>query len=187
MRLLPVTPEETAPEPEPESLVQPVVPSDPQANEAEVWVPLRSTWQPSASTWQPLAESWQQANGSTPAAAAPPMPNPLRDFTSPREIALPPSTPPVPAPVITPPAPIQPASTEPPLTLTPDDAPVETSLLLLPLVWFNQGFEACLAPLGAPGRWLCGPAGRQILGAVGVLCAVAAAVVAVGAGMGWTW
>ncbi|MGH7225683.1 MAG: hypothetical protein ACRELF_20895, partial [Gemmataceae bacterium] len=67
------------------------------------------------------------------------------------------------------------------------DAPVAVSWPMLPLVWFNQGFDACLAPLGAPGRWLCGSRGRQTLGLVGLTCLAAAVAIAVSAGMGWTW
>lgn len=204
MRLLPVTPEEDnsveeeEPAPAPAPAVAPAQTpvADPPSVEGGGWVPLRSTWQPSAQTWQPLAESWQQANAAAPAPAAMPMPiaHPHVDPALPREVVLPAAAPtPVPvefvirrtAPAVTPPVPADPAPAEPRLTLSAEDAPV--SNLLLPLVWFNQGFDACLAPLGAPGRWLSGRRGRSVFGFVGLLCLVVAAAIAISAGMGWTW
>jgi hypothetical protein len=177
------------------------------ASEAEAWVPLRSTWQPSAQTWQPLAESWRQANGTatTPAAVPGPSPNLPFDPAPPVGPAsrrsepmtsgtLVPLTPepmtgvsPVPP---TPPAEPSPAAVEPAeprLRLTAEDAPAAEPRLLLPLLWFNQGFDACMSPLGALGSWLCGPSGRQMLGIAGLACLVAAVAVAVSVGMAWTW
>jgi len=58
---------------------------------------------------------------------------------------------------------------------------------LLPLVWCDRGFDALTAPLGRPGRWLSGRAGRAVLGAVGLLCLAAALARAVADGIGWTW
>jgi hypothetical protein len=83
-----------------------------------------------------------------------------------------------------------PAATEPAeprLRLTAEDAPTAEPRLLLPLLWFNQGFDSCMAPLGDFGRWLCGPSGRQMLGIAGLACLAAAVAVAVGVGMAWTW
>jgi hypothetical protein len=183
--------------PEPMSMPMPI--EDSSSTEAEVWVPLRSTWQPSAQTWQPLAESWQQANGATPAPA--PLPIPI----TPPPVAVAPPTPeptetaPRPAPMAGPtpsrsesptgvsPVPAVPAAVEPRLSLSAEDAPVSAPPLLMPLVWFNQGFDACVAPLGDLGRWLSGPKGRQTLGMAGLLCLAAATVIALSAGMGWTW
>jgi len=184
-RLVPVTapakpPVEEAPVPpapvaaaEPDASPAEMPAADAASAEAEVWVPLRSTWQPSAQTWQPLADSWQHANGAAPAPAAMPaaMPHPKLDVM----------------PLIPPTTPVPPAPVPPRLSLTAEDAPVSVSPVLLPLVWFNQGFDACLAPLGASGRWLCGPRARQVLGAVGLLGLAAAAAVIVSAGMGWSW
>lgn len=159
----------------------PLPPTDPQA-----WVPLRSTWQPSAQTWQPLAESWHQANSGT-------LPNPELMFTKPITQPLPPeeqeeapsysSSPTVEKPQ----AVEEKAATEPQLRLTVADAPPPLSRPLLPLVWFNQGFDACVTPLGAVGRWLCGPQGRQMLGLAGLASLFAAVILAVSAGMGWSW
>jgi hypothetical protein len=203
MRLLPVTPEEDssveeepAPAPGPTVVPEQTPVADPPSAEGGGWVPLRSTWQPSAQTWQPLAESWQQANAAVPAPAAMPIPivRPPVDPAPPREVVLPAATPtPVPvefvirrtAPAAAPPVPASPTPAEPRLTLSAEDASVPS--LLLPLVWFNQGFDAFLSPLGAPGRWLSGRRGRQALGVVGLLCLAAAVAIAVSAGMGWTW
>jgi hypothetical protein len=183
----PLTPPETIAEERPQP---PAAGADTPASEAEMWVPLRSTWQPSAQTWQPLAESWRQANApaAPPVVVSSPIPSPQVD-PPPPEVA-----PPALAPVesvqdIAPPA--EPASVadapvEPRLSLTAEDAPVAPRLLL-PLLWFNQGFDACMAPLGVAGRWLCGPSGRQALGLAGLACLAAAVVVAVSAGMSWPW
>jgi hypothetical protein len=201
MRLMPVeSAEESSIEEESEPFAPPA-----ETGEAEMWVPLRSTWQPSAQTWQPLAESWQHANGSapTPVVVHDPIPAPNLNFVPQREIAPqprvePPEQAPMPKPVekaVAPAAPapaektipFAPASSAPRLSLSPEDAPVSAPIALLPLVWFNQGFDACLEPLGAPGRWLSGRGGRQTLGVVGLLCLAAATVIAVSAGMGWSW
>jgi hypothetical protein len=154
-----------------------------------MWVPLRSTWQPSPQTWPPLAESWHQANSGTPNLT------PLRPVLTPRFDPTPaalandeeqraknnekevkseeqPSPPPSPE--------------QPRLSLSAEDAPAPVPGLLLPLLWFNQGFDACLSPLGAPGRWLCG-SGRHVLGFIGLMCVIAAVVIALSAGMAWTW
>jgi hypothetical protein len=201
-RLVPVTPpheeaieEAPVPVPEPEA-----------ASSPEVWVPLRSTWQPSAQTWQPLAESWRQANGATPAPATipTPIPSPRLEVPMPTEIPL--SSPqmqpaasaampteiPVPAAAPSPAPASEPVvapspSAEPRLSLTAEDAPVSVPRPLLPLLWFNQGFDGCMTPLGALGRWVCSDGGRQLLGTIGLLCLAAAAAVLVGAGMGWSW
>ncbi len=191
--------EETSPHfslPTPQIAPATIEPSVPAADEAEMWVPLRSTWQPSAQTWPPLAESWHLANGGT----AP--------LTAPSPIATPRIDP-------MPTAPVkneeqdainnkpeatnnkqevkseeQPALSaqreQPKLTLSAEDAPAPEPGLLLPLLWFNQGFDSCLAPLGAPGRWLCG-SGRSVLGFLGLACLAAAVVIAMSAGMAWTW
>jgi hypothetical protein len=163
----------------------------------ELWVPLRSTWQPSAQTWQPLAESWHQANNGLPMpeAVPSPLPSPRLELPSPLgdasraspEVGLGSPDLPTPEDQLDSPELPPPTTPEPQLSLSAEDAPVETPPLLLPLLWFNQGFDACLAPLGAPGRWLCGSHGRLALGLVGLTCLAAAAAIAVSAGMGWTW
>jgi hypothetical protein len=200
--LKPTPPENVAKAMEPAATVAPA-PSESPAAESEAWVPLRSTWQPSAQTWQPLADSWRQANGAAPAPAVvpAPIPNPPSDSAQPTpvlieieaaaaqatpssEIQIPSSEPQNAEPktqnsVV--------GKSEPPLSLTAEDAPSEPSSLLLPLLWFNQGFDSCVAPLGTAGRWLCGPNGRQMLGIAGLACLAAAVVVAISTGMAWTW
>src|SRR5581483_10675338 len=116
----------------------------------------------------PLAESWHQANGGTPAPSAAPSqatdarPSPASPL--PVEPAVAAEQPdPMPASETVsgnPNAELQTPS-EPQLSMSVQDAPRSLSWPLLPLVWLNQGFDACLAPLGAPGRWLCGP-GRVV-------------------------
>jgi hypothetical protein len=182
-RLLPVTPP-------PETPVSP--PPVAEASEAETWVPLRSTWQPSASTWPPLAESWHQANsGATPLAAPGPIadsrPNPTPPQSAEPAINVEKSVP-VPAgeTVIGTENAENQAPGGPQLSVSAQDAPSAVSWPLLPLVWFNQGFDACLAPFGAPGRWLCGR-GRVVLGFIGLACLAAAAAIVANTGMGWSW
>ncbi len=206
-RLMPVTPTPPAVEEEPKASA-PVAPSTPLATvetpvpaeaapqtpqgEEELWVPLRSTWQPSPQTWPPLADSWHQANGAAPPIA---LPSPQLDLAPPREIK---NSTPVSGASAFPSSPIPipsgdrverdtRAAVEPQLSLSVEDAPVPVPFPLLPLLWFNQGFDACLAPLGVVGRCLCGRRGRQALGLIGLLCLAGALAIAVSAGMGWTW
>jgi hypothetical protein len=178
-RLVPVTPPET-----------PAAPPAPETSEAVAWVPLRSTWQPSASTWPPLAESWHQANTKKPphAAASPiadlPSEPPLPPTESAATIEMPAPLPSSETPLRTPNSELRTQSELQP-SPSAEDAPNAAPWPLLPLVWFNQGFDACLAPLGAPGRWLCGP-GRVVLGFIGLACLAAAVALAVNTGMGWS-
>jgi hypothetical protein len=139
----------------------------------EQWVPLRSTWQPSPHTWGPLAQSWQQAQA---ARGAPPAPPPAEPPPAP-EAAPPPIIRPVSGFVQRQPEPSGPEALAAP--------PV--ARWLRPLFWYNRGFDALTAPLGAPGRWLRGRRGRAVLGAVGLLCLAAAVARAVAEGIGWTW
>jgi hypothetical protein len=184
----PVTPPPPALTPVPESL--PAIEATPA--EGEMWVPLRSTWQPSAQTWQPLADSWHQANSGTPAPIV--LPNPRPELPMPMvgaasraapEVRL--GSPDLPAPVTGEAPAASTPITETRLSLSAEDAPVAVPRLLLPLLWFNQGFDACFAPLGPVGRWLCGRRGRQALGFIGLASLAIAVAIAVGAGMGWTW
>jgi hypothetical protein len=145
--------------------------------EDEQWVPLRSAWQPSAQTWGPLAESWQQAQSGRGAPPAPAAPEPASPPPEPEAAAPPPIIRPVSGFVQRAPEPIR--SEE--LAAPPEPR------WLLPLVWCNRGFDALTAPLGAPGRWLRGRVGRNVLGAVGLLCLAAAVARAVADGIGWTW
>jgi hypothetical protein len=45
---------------------------------------------------------------------------------------------------------------------------------LLPLWWTNRFFDACMAGLGDPGRWLAGAKGRSLLGWTGLVLLLAA-------------
>jgi hypothetical protein len=82
--------------------------------------------------------------------------------------AQPPTTPPAPwlSPVI--PEIAQPSfiarSPLPTASRPPDDSP-----LLMPLLWCNRLFDRLALGLGAPGHWLRGPVGRNLLGLLGLL------------------
>jgi hypothetical protein len=67
--------------------------------------------------------------------------------------------------------------------MTPDVLP-GLPVVLWPLVWFNRLFDLLLMPLG---RWARGPAGRNLLGTVGVLCLLAALALVALDWCGWTW
>lgn len=196
-RLVPVTPETETPAPPSPIRETPIEPPVPETDEGETWVPLRSTWKPSAQTWPPLAESWHQANSNVSPVAEPrlladprPDPMPQRETVSQTALEVQPSEPDVmPSPTegatALAPAPV-PTTPGPRLTLSAQDAPTALPVALLPLLWFNQGFDTCLAPLGAPGRWLCG-SGRSMLGLLGLMCLAAAVILGLLTGMGWNW
>ncbi len=61
------------------------------------------------------------------------------------------------------------------------------SLCLLPFLWFNRGFDHCTLLLGLPGRWLRGPAGRNVLGLGGLFLLALALGWLVKDWIGWTW
>jgi hypothetical protein len=169
-------------------------PSAPVTDEAEMWVPLRSTWQPSAQTWPPLAESWHLANGGTAPLTAPSpistpridpiptAPTKIEEATNNEQEATNNEQEAKSEEQLAPPA----SREQPRLSLSAEDAPTPVPGLLLPLLWFNQGFDACLTPLGAPGRWLR-ESGRSVLGFLGLACLAAALAIALSAGMAWTW
>jgi hypothetical protein len=58
---------------------------------------------------------------------------------------------------------------------------------LLPLVWFNEGFDRCTLLLGGFGRGLRGPRGRYLLGLTGLALLVTAGVWLVKDWLGWAW
>ncbi|HLJ95984.1 MAG TPA: hypothetical protein VKU02_22610 [Gemmataceae bacterium] len=58
---------------------------------------------------------------------------------------------------------------------------------LYPLVWINRAFDFATGWLGPLGRWLRGPAGRGLLGWVGLLLLAAALAWLAWDGLGWTW
>lgn len=190
------TPEEPAEEPH----------QGEESAEPDNWVPFRSSWQPSAQTWGPLARSWAQSQqADTPPAeplpsraaemmdmprSTPPI-GPTVTGPAPRPSVLPPVIPPTPISIpepepepatdemVIPEAP--PAPREPPPTAPP------RSWAALPFVWFNVLFDCLLFPLGPLGTWFKGPSGRGLLGGLGVVCLIAAIVLAVADGIGWTW
>ena len=61
------------------------------------------------------------------------------------------------------------------------------SRCLLPLLWFNQGFDKATLILGPPGRWLRGPGGRRLLGVTGLTLVVASGLWLMKDWLGWTW
>lgn len=175
---------------------RPAAPEPPATGDSEEnWVPLRSSWQPSAHSWQPLAESWQQRKLPAPAAEPPaePAPKPAPaavaapEHPAPKETAETPKHEPITANPLAPlplhaPAPEHMAALPQPLTLQDLEPP--PGLLLSALRSFNQGFEVCLAPCGAVGRFLTSRGGRWLLGSLGALCLAAAALV-VADRIGW--
>lgn len=175
---------------------------------ASDWVPFRSSWQPSAQTWKPLAETWHQAR--TPPEEEPVTeirPRPILPSASP-EVIPPPihSDHPGPWAASESSLPAQPSvhselSLEPFVSALPQEVPSSATVssepipaqaspsvsgFLLPLLWFNYAFDLCLLPLGPLGTWLRQPAGRGILGTVGMLALLGAAVLAAADGFGWT-
>jgi hypothetical protein len=64
---------------------------------------------------------------------------------------------------------------------------VPPSPLLAPLVAFNQLFDAIAGLFGPPGRWLCGPVGRGLMGTAGVLMLLGGIAWGVAEYHGWSW
>jgi hypothetical protein len=175
------------------------------------WVPFRSSWQPSAQTWQPLAESWKQARGDAAPPEAPALEPKRIEMPGSSVVSCPSSF------ATETRDPARPErvegeraagglttdngqrTTDKPERQTPAAGPVIKEEIPssrpvppfaaweMPLVYFNRAFDACLAPWGAAGRWLRGPAGRSILGTLGVLSLGVAVVLAVADVFGWTW
>jgi hypothetical protein len=144
-----------------------VPPPEPAAADegAADWVPFRSAWRPSAQTWGPLAESWWQAQGERPRLAAPDSAAAAEGVT-PAPEAAPPSAETTPAPPEAPPGP----------------PPRQPGLLARSLGGFDRAFYGSLGVIGAPGRWLARPAGRLLVGLVGLACLGAALALTLTAG-----
>jgi hypothetical protein len=167
---------ETADQPPAEPPAEaPPAPAAPAEEDTGDWVPLRSSWRPSPQTWAPLAERWHQAHSSTPPPAPPPAPP---EPTSVIQTPVPPASP---ITAVTPPPP----EVKQPPTLPPPPRR-RAGWVLGPLVGFNAAFDACLASLGAPGRWLASPPGRTALGVIGLACLAAALLLTFGDRIGWT-
>jgi hypothetical protein len=152
--------------------------------EGEAWVPLSSTWQPSALTWKPLARSWKRPNAgkvSTEQEAA----NSPAAASSPNEQ----QAPPVPADIVPPIQASNPGGGQKrDSSLSANQAAVEEPIARWAtlLVWCNNGFDLCLTPLGALGRFCQTRPGRLGLAILGLGCIVAAAVVSLIDWIGWT-
>ena len=58
---------------------------------------------------------------------------------------------------------------------------------VLPLLWFNQGFDKCTYLLGGGGRFMRGPRGRYFLGLTGLALLAAAGLWLVKDWLGWAW
>lgn len=88
---------------------------------------------------------------------------------------------------IRPPEPVAVHSTPPDLATPPLPSPAPEELAPpAPLAWPNRLFDRAMQPLGKPGRWLSGPAGRNWLGWSGVLMLVVVAGLAVSDYLAWT-
>jgi hypothetical protein len=173
-----------------EAAAPPALPDAAKGEDPGDWVPLKSSWRPSAQTWGPLAEKWQQALEAGEASPAPPPTVPAEEAKTPQ---TPPPAPAAENPPVADAAGVQvgPASrggqdSAARLAAPTSPRPSRKNWVLRPLAAFNKGFYACLSPLGAPGRWLTEPAGRTLLGLVGLLCLGAAAVLFVVGGTAWT-
>jgi hypothetical protein len=94
--------------------------------------------------------------------------------------------------------PVPPALRRGPVLPTPDrprtplealaaSRPPRPSLLLRPIVALNRCFDAVAFGLGAPGRWLRLPAGRTLLGLIGLLLLAVAGALFLLDRIGWTW
>lgn len=117
--------------------------------------------------------------GSSVLAPPPPAEPPP---TAPPPAAMRVETPPPAEPAFAPPQPIP----EPMHSYRPRrDMP--PSPLLAPLVAFNQLFDAILGLFGPPGRFVCGPIGRAMLGTAGITMLLAAAAWGVAEYHGWSW
>jgi hypothetical protein len=159
---------------------------------AEEWVPFSSNWRPSSQTWGPLRESWQKAR----APESSPVPRTALPEAPVAESPARPPTAPATATKLLLPATLQ----EPTRFAEPEEPDSEplpalpASLDLPPLPWWawplaglNAGFDLVVAPLGAPGRWLRGKRGKDLLGLVGLLALAVAAGLVVADWYGWTW
>jgi hypothetical protein len=185
-------------------------------SETEDWVPLRSSWKPSPHTWQPLAQTWQQAqvaaerakeeatDPSEPeaddgpsGASAPEQPVSADAASSSTGAAVVQQRAPESGGEITTAPSIRafaPGESSPeedtratlPSILTPATEEVAPGSWVRWLVSFNHRFDAVLARAGAPGQWLSGPAGRTVLGVLGLGFLAAALGLAAVDWFGWT-
>lgn len=164
------------------------VPPPPRPGTAEGWRPPAMVLladsgpvpQPAAAP-QPVERGWSinlnpQFGSSVLAPPADPTPPP------PPQPTMRLDTPPQVEPTFTPPQPIP----EPMVSYRPR-RDVPPSPLLAPLVAFNQLFDAILGLFGPPGRWLCGPVGRGLMGTAGILMLLGGIAWGVAEYHGWSW
>jgi hypothetical protein len=111
---------------------------------------------------------------------------------------MPPAVPPpdsLPLPLLNP---VAPAERRPPVLPPPNrprsarDAlaasrPPTPPRLLQPILALNRQFDSLAFGLGSPGRWLRRPAGRTLLGLVGLALLAVTAVLVLIDRIGWTW
>ena len=140
-----------------------------------------------------LPVSPAEAPAAPPALPEPPAGNMI--LSDPRPPAPPPVDPvPVSVPLLNLPpverrasAPAPPARAPSPRQALIASRPPAPPLLLRPVLWLNRGFDGLAFSLGAPGRWLRRPAGRTVLGVVGLALLAAAVALVLLDRIGWTW
>jgi hypothetical protein len=134
-----------------------------------------------------------------PEPLSPPPGNVIIDDSPPTRPVVPPPRFPAPAVALPLPLlnPVPPAERRPPV-LPPPDRPVSPRqaliasrpppepLLLRPVLGINRLFDAVALGLGAPGRWLRRPAGRTLLGLIGLALLAAAVAFVLLDQIGWT-
>jgi hypothetical protein len=134
-----------------------------------------------------------------PEPLRPPPGNVIIDDSPPTQPLAPPPRPAVPAAALPLPLlnPVPVAERRPPV-LPPPDRPVSPRqalissrppgdpLLLRPLLGLNRVFDSLAMGLGGPGRWLRRPAGRTMLGLIGLALLAAAVGLALLDRIGWT-
>jgi len=119
----------------------------------------------------PLPNTWEGSLPPVPTVATDAAPAPRAEVTPPPVVAH--------HPVVAP-------RLRRSLEVRPRPPRLRAAWLLAPVVWLNRAFDRCAARLGAPGRWLCSPAGRNVLGWLGVACLAAAAAWVI-IELNWTW
>jgi hypothetical protein len=170
-------------------------PVEPTPEEAEEWVPLRSSWQPSPQTWGPLARQWQAQQEVRTKRTRPDVEaTDLRsrsaedDDESIRqdEDALRPlptswkadARAVMPPPAASPPTPVETSTSnvQPPLPVS-----------LWPFAAIDTIFDVLLLLTGPLGRRLRTPEGKSVLAGIGVIAIVTAAALVTADLIGWTW
>ena len=148
----------------------------------------------------PVNQAEEPPESPSLAALTPPAGNVILDESPPPRSPIPlprPPAPPlmsVPLPLLNP---VPPAERRPPVLPSPDrpmsprqgliaSRPPREPLLLRPLLGLNRLFDSVALGLGNPGRWLRRPAGRTLLGLVGLFLLAAAVTFLLLDRIGWT-